>query len=381
LLIPTFCSIKGIKRFNRDYWKEAQIGRRPPNKYTIGGRRFGNKAGNRDDEGIKGKLQRRKTGHAGNLRGPDNDAKRNSKKNRMQRAGTKPLKMSTANARHSDINDIELGEVQAERPAAFNPEFKESGSQTNDFVGEYGLGATFGGDIIAGVMSAPEINSLSSTPPRPLNVNDLNQESSQSSIDFVPLDVNHSESLGDDLLKMSSEEEPIDKATSSNDDSDALPSLPPGTPSMSDNGERDLMADIDALMLGGEATNSSDDVAPAVVDDESSSLPVPPGMAVQSLSDDDDDEALPVTVLDGSGDWGHIDSGGSSDVGDAMPVVPDALESSSLDVADFEVENVDVPAAADSSGELEDLGDIGSLPEVPMFNNDSDDSSIEEYSL
>jgi len=29
-----------------------------------------------------------------------------------------------------------------------------------------------------------------------------------------------------------------------------------------------------------------------------------------------------------------------------MPVVPDALESSSLDVADFEVENVDVPAAA-----------------------------------
>ena len=28
-----------------------------------------------------------------------------------------------------------------------------------------------------------------------------------------------------------------------------------------------------------------------------------------------------------------------------MPVVPDALESSSLDVADFEVENVDVPAA------------------------------------
>ena len=84
----------------------------------------------------------------------------------------------------------------------------------------YGLGATFGGDIIAGVMSAPEINSLSSTPPRPriiwlffffvqffvffkknilhflVNVNDLNQESSQSSIDFVPLDVNHSESLG-----------------------------------------------------------------------------------------------------------------------------------------------------------------------------------------
>merc|ERR1712000_698471 len=121
---------------------------------------------------------------------------------------------------------------------------------------------------------------------------------------------------------------------------------------MSDNGERDLLADIDALMVGGEATDSSDDVVPAVVDDESSSLPVPPGMAVQSLSDDDDDEALPVTVSDGSGDWGHIDSGGSSDVGDAMPVVPDALESSSLDVADFEVENVDVPAAADSSGEL-----------------------------
>jgi len=110
---------------------------------------------------------------------------------------------------------------------------------------------------------------------------------------------------------MSSEEESIDKATSSNDDSDALPSLPPGTPSMSDNGERDLLADIDALMVGGEATDSSDDVVPAVVDDESSSLPVPPGMAVQSLSDDDDDEALPVTVLDGSGDWGHIDSGGS----------------------------------------------------------------------
>jgi hypothetical protein len=93
----------------------------------------------------------------------DNKKKNNKAggKPRAERSDTRPLKMSTANARHSsnivvrllhslslmidvcgcvvDIDDIELGEIAAARPAAFNPEFNES-SQTNDYVGEYAFG-------------------------------------------------------------------------------------------------------------------------------------------------------------------------------------------------------------------------------------------------
>lgn len=51
LLQPFVMAVKGIKRFNRDYWKEAQAGRRPPGKYTIGRRRLGPPPGRADKDG------------------------------------------------------------------------------------------------------------------------------------------------------------------------------------------------------------------------------------------------------------------------------------------------------------------------------------------
>ena len=40
LLIPTMQAIKGIKRFNRDYWKQTAAHQRPPGRYTIGRRKY-----------------------------------------------------------------------------------------------------------------------------------------------------------------------------------------------------------------------------------------------------------------------------------------------------------------------------------------------------
>jgi hypothetical protein len=69
LVVPVMLAIKGIKRFNRDYWKPVAAHQRPPGRYTIGRRRLPGAKLNIEGEQQREPLrQRRKTDHAVHVR-------------------------------------------------------------------------------------------------------------------------------------------------------------------------------------------------------------------------------------------------------------------------------------------------------------------------
>jgi hypothetical protein len=187
-----------------------------------------------------------------------------------------------------------------------------------------------------------------------------------------------------------------------------------GSPSASEDVD-DVMADIEDIMAGGveppsandnnnnnnDGSSSSDAELPAFNlggDDESSSgAALPAGMVVQSLSDDEDE-----TKPDDA--WGHLPSGGEERFAlllgvcfwptqltnnkqtinnNSSEAAPAELESTSFEFPDMTVDDNAADDDASSSVPLEDLGDLGALPQVPDFNadDDDDDSSIAEYSL
>jgi hypothetical protein len=67
LVVPVIMAIKGIKRFNRDYWKPVAAHQRPPGRFTVGRRRFPG-AQLRNDDQKEPLRPRRNTGHAGGVR-------------------------------------------------------------------------------------------------------------------------------------------------------------------------------------------------------------------------------------------------------------------------------------------------------------------------
>lgn len=69
LIVPVMLAVKGIKRFNRDYWKPVAAHQRPPGRYTIGRRRLPGARIPVDGEAQKEPLRpRRQTGHAAQVR-------------------------------------------------------------------------------------------------------------------------------------------------------------------------------------------------------------------------------------------------------------------------------------------------------------------------
>jgi hypothetical protein len=68
LVVPVVMAIKGIKRFNRDYWKPVAAHQRPPGRFTVGRRRFPGAQLRGNDDQKEPLRPRRNTGHAGGVR-------------------------------------------------------------------------------------------------------------------------------------------------------------------------------------------------------------------------------------------------------------------------------------------------------------------------